>query len=147
MRRREEEMRREGGDVSLHIMEVRGPHLTRGPNMHLQGRGLLALQGPSMMSCLQPLTPLPLARCPHSPPLLLIQGVWYTDPPPSLGFMSSAETCVGGVECRVTRWGTGGTRDWGDWGPRCGYTGEDGVELSCPGHLTTQLAQVGKKIG
>lgn len=90
MRRREEEMRREGGDVSLHIME---------------GRGLLALQGPSMMSCLQPLTPLPLA---------------------SLGFMSSAETCVGGVECRVTR---------------CGYTGEDGVELSCPGHLTTQLAQ------
>merc|ERR1711974_163657 len=71
----------------------------------LDDRGLLALQGPSMIQCLQPLTDLQLNK---------------------LGFMHSAVANVAGIDCRVTR---------------CGYTGEDGVELSCPAHQTQALAE------
>merc|ERR1712055_1245389 len=87
---KEAEMKAQGKDVALELLE---------------DRGLLALQGPSMMKCLQPLTDLQLDK---------------------LGFMQSAVTRVAGIDCRVTR---------------CGYTGEDGVELSCPAHQLTQLTE------
>jgi len=90
MRAKEEEMKVEGKDVALELLE---------------DRGLLALQGPTMMQCLQPLTSLPLDN---------------------LAFMHSALAEVAGIQCRVTR---------------CGYTGEDGVELSCPAGQTEALAQ------
>jgi len=90
MRAKEEEMKVEGKDVALELLE---------------DRGLLALQGPTMMQCLQPLTSLPLDN---------------------LAFMHSALVEVAGIQCRVTR---------------CGYTGEDGVELSCPAQQTEALAQ------
>jgi len=90
MRAKEEEMKMEGKDVALEL---------------LGDRGLLALQGPTMMQCLQPLTSLPLDN---------------------LAFMHSALAEVAGILCRVTR---------------CGYTGEDGVELSCPAEQTEALAQ------
>jgi len=90
MRAKEEEMKVEGKDVALELLE---------------DRGLLALQGPTMMQCLQPLTSLPLDN---------------------LAFMHSALVEVAGIQCRVTR---------------CGYTGEDGVELSCPAEQTEALAQ------
>jgi len=90
MRAKEEEMKVEGKDVALELLE---------------DRGLLALQGPTMMQCLQPLTSLPLDN---------------------LAFMHSALAEVAGILCRVTR---------------CGYTGEDGVELSCPAEQTEALAQ------
>lgn len=90
MRAKEEEMKVEGKDVALELLE---------------DRGLLALQGPTMMQCLQPLTSLPLDN---------------------LAFMHSALAEVAGIQCRVTR---------------CGYTGEDGVELSCPAQQTEALAQ------
>jgi len=90
MRAKEEEMKVEGKDVALELLE---------------DRGLLALQGPTMRQCLQPLTSLPLDN---------------------LAFMHSALVEVAGIQCRVTR---------------CGYTGEDGVELSCPAQQTEALAQ------
>jgi len=90
MRAKEEEMKVEGKDVALELLE---------------DRGLLALQGPTMRQCLQPLTSLPLDN---------------------LAFMHSALAEVAGIQCRVTR---------------CGYTGEDGVELSCPAQQTEALAQ------
>merc|ERR1719201_2477653 len=43
-----------------------------------------------------------------------------------LSFMHSAVARVAGIDCRVTR---------------CGYTGEDGVELSCPAEQTQALAE------
>merc|ERR1712012_344541 len=46
----------------------------------------------------------------------------------NLAFMHSALVEVAGIQCRVTR---------------CGYTGEDGVELSCPAGQTEALAQAG----
>jgi len=90
MRAREAEMQSAGKDVTLELIE---------------DRGLLAVQGPTMTECLQPLTPSPLR---------------------DLGFMNSTETVVAGIDCRVTR---------------CGYTGEDGVEISCPADRTVQLAE------
>ena len=63
----------------------------------LTDRGLVAVQGPGTVSCLQPLTSLDLSQ---------------------LGFMQSSLCRVAGLECRVTR---------------CGYTGEDGVEISLAG--------------
>lgn len=90
LRAREQEMKGQGRQVSLHLLE---------------DRGLVALQGPTMVQCLQPLTSLPLAR---------------------LSFMTSALAEVAGIPCRITR---------------CGYTGEDGVELSCPAHQTTALTE------
>ena len=76
---RQAEMAAAGQDVALEF---------------LTDRGLVALQGPGMVSCLQPLTSLDLSQ---------------------LSFMRSSLCRVAGLECRVTR---------------CGYTGEDGVEIS-----------------
>jgi len=87
---REAEMKAEGKDVALELLD---------------DRGLIALQGPSMIQCLQPLTDLQLDK---------------------LSFMHSAVARVAGIDCRVTR---------------CGYTGEDGVELSCPAEQTQALAE------
>jgi len=90
MQAKEADMKAEGKDVTLELLD---------------DRGLLALQGPSMVQCLQPLTDLQLDK---------------------LSFMHSAVAHVAGIECRVTR---------------CGYTGEDGVELSCPAEETEALAE------
>ena len=65
---KEAEMKAEGKDVALELLD---------------DRGLLALQGPSMMKCLQPLTDLQLDK---------------------LGFMHSAVAHVAGIDCRVTRY-------------------------------------------
>lgn len=63
----------------------------------LEERGLLAIQGPLMMSILQPHVDISLAQ---------------------LYFMTTSVATVCGVpNCRITR---------------CGYTGEDGVEVSVP---------------
>jgi len=63
----------------------------------LDGRGLMAIQGPLMQSILQPHVDVPLSE---------------------LYFMTTTLATVCGVpDCRITR---------------CGYTGEDGVEVSVP---------------
>ena len=64
---REAEMKAEGKDVALELLD---------------DRGLIALQGPSMIQCLQPLTNLQLDK---------------------LSFMHSAVARVAGIDCRVTR--------------------------------------------
>lgn len=69
-------------------------------------RALLALQGPQMVTALQPLIQVDLN---------------------TLYFMKTCETTVCGVDgCRITR---------------CGYTGEDGVEISVPAHASIAVAQ------
>ena len=65
---KEAEMKAEGKDVTLELLD---------------DRGLLALQGPSMIQCLQPLTDLQLDK---------------------LSFMHSAVVRVAGIDCRVTRY-------------------------------------------
>ena len=75
MAARAEVMKAEGRDITLEFIE---------------DRGLVALQGPTMTSCLQPLTNIDLSK---------------------LGFMTSAVGEVAGVkECRVTRCGYTGDR-------------------------------------
>ncbi|XP_046459237.1 aminomethyltransferase, mitochondrial-like [Daphnia pulex] len=74
--------KKEGLDVDIEVLEE---------------RGLLAIQGPLMMSILQPHVDIPLDQ---------------------LYFMTTSVATVCGVQnCRITR---------------CGYTGEDGVEVSVP---------------
>ena len=91
MRAKEQEMKAAGKDVTLEFID---------------DRGLVALQGPSMVQCLQPLTSTDLTQ---------------------LGFMTSVVTEVAGVAgCRVTR---------------CGYTGEDGVEISVPQDRAVHLVE------
>jgi len=84
------ELQAQGLDVSLEFLD---------------DRGLVALQGPTMMECLQPLTNIDLK---------------------SLAFMNSRVGQVAGIECRVTR---------------CGYTGEDGVEISVPEAKCVELVE------
>lgn len=77
----------------------------------LEDRGLVALQGPESASVLGPL----LGSGSGAPDLS------------RLGFMRSAVAEVAGVPgVRVTR---------------CGYTGEDGFELSAPAGRTAELAE------
>jgi len=91
MSAKEKEMKAAGKDVTLEFID---------------DRGLVALQGPSMMTCLQPLIDTDLTQ---------------------LTFMKSIVTSVAGVgECRVTR---------------CGYTGEDGVEISVPQEKAQHLVE------
>jgi len=54
----------------------------------------------------------------------VLQGLTSADLT-NLAFMGSVEAAVGGVECRVTR---------------CGYTGEDGFEVSVPSDQAVSLA-------
>lgn len=72
----------------------------------LDGRGLLAVQGPLMMSVLQPHVDISLDK---------------------LIFMTTSSTTVCGVpNCRITR---------------CGYTGEDGVEVSVPPEAAADIVE------
>ncbi len=72
----------------------------------LDGRGLLAVQGPLMMSVLQPHVDISLDN---------------------LIFMTTSSTTVCGVpNCRITR---------------CGYTGEDGVEVSVPPEAAADIVE------
>ena len=83
--------KKEGLDVDIEILE---------------GRGLLAIQGPLMMSILQPHVDIPLDQ---------------------LYFMTTSAATVCGVSnCRVTR---------------CGYTGEDGVEVSVPPEAAADIVE------
>jgi len=91
MMARLEKMKMEGADVNIELID---------------DRGLVALQGPTMMEALQPLTKIDLSK---------------------LGFMTRAVGEVAGIQnCIVTR---------------CGYTGEDGVEISVPENSTRHLAE------
>lgn len=91
LRNCENQMKIEKADVSLELIE---------------DRGLLALQGPSMVEVLQPGVNFDLNKFP---------------------FMNTHETSVYSIEnCRITR---------------CGYTGEDGVEISVPINQTAALAE------
>lgn len=72
----------------------------------LEERGLLAIQGPMMMSILQPHVDIPLDQ---------------------LHFMTTSKATVCGVpNCRITR---------------CGYTGEDGVEVSVPPEAAADIVE------
>nr|CAG4636971.1 EOG090X057R [Ceriodaphnia reticulata] len=72
----------------------------------LEERGLLAVQGPLMVSILQPHVDIPLNQ---------------------LYFMTTSVATVCGVpNCRVTR---------------CGYTGEDGVEISVPPEAAADIVE------
>ena len=72
----------------------------------LDGRGLLAIQGPLMQSLLQPHVDIPLDQ---------------------LYFMTTSVAKVCGVpNCRITR---------------CGYTGEDGVEVSVPPEAAADIVE------
>lgn len=81
----------EGLDVNIEVLEE---------------RGLLAIQGPLMMSILQPHVDIPLNL---------------------LYFMTTSVATVCGVpNCRITR---------------CGYTGEDGVEISVPPEAAADIVE------
>ena len=72
----------------------------------LDGRGLLAIQGPLMSAILQPHVNIDLSQ---------------------LYFMTTSEATVCGVpKCRITR---------------CGYTGEDGVEVSVPPEAAADIVE------
>lgn len=72
----------------------------------LDGRGLIAIQGPLMMAVLQPHVNIPLDQ---------------------LYFMTTSTATVCGVpKCRITR---------------CGYTGEDGVEISVPPDAASDVVE------
>ncbi|KAK4024270.1 aminomethyltransferase, mitochondrial [Daphnia magna] len=83
--------KKEGLDVDIEVLE---------------GRGLLAIQGPLMMSILQPHVDILLEQ---------------------LYFMTTSVATVCGVpNCRITR---------------CGYTGEDGVEVSVPPDAAADIVE------
>jgi len=91
MSKRLQEMKAKGKDVTLRFAD---------------DRALLAVQGPKMVDCLQPLTKVDLSKLP---------------------FMSSQVGTVASIpDCRITR---------------CGYTGEDGVEISVPAAKCRDLAE------
>lgn len=86
-------LQNDGHDISLEFLNDR--------------YSLIAIQGPSAMSCLQPYVKEDLKK---------------------LFFMDSLATSINGIaDCRITR---------------CGYTGEDGFEISIPNESAISLSQL-----
>ena len=90
MKTQEKKFQKQGKDVKVEVIE----------------KSLLAVQGPKMMSLLQPLLDFDLSKMP---------------------FMTTTKTQIGNMDVRITR---------------CGYTGEDGVEIQVDNRSVAHLAEV-----